>query len=90
MTSWKTTVVGILNFISITLGALTPFLAIQGAQQPIPSFRNAYISAGVSIASALVHAWISFFQTDADKLTSQNIINQTNAAADAAAAKGKK
>lgn len=86
LVNWKTTVVGILSFVSVTLAAITPFLAIQGAAQPIPSFRNAYIGAGVAIATALVRAWIAFFQKDADKITTADVAVQTQKA-DAAAVK---
>jgi hypothetical protein len=82
MTNWKSTVSGILSFIMATAGVLTAFAAAQLAANPTQNAKlYAYITGACTLASGLGKAWIGLLTTDADKLTNQDIANQTSKAA---------
>lgn len=57
--NWKSTVAGLLNLFSVTLGVISAWLA---ASQGIHVAAD--ITAGIALASQLCNAWIHFLMTD--------------------------
>lgn len=85
MTSWKSTVSGILSFVMATTGVLTAFAAAQAVANPAQSKLYLGIVTGCTLASGLGKAWIGLLSKDADKITSPDIIKANAAAANSPA-----
>ena len=82
MTSWKSTVSGLLSFLISTSAVLTAFAAAQLAANPTANAKlYAYITAGCTLASGLGKAWIGLITKDADKVTSTDVAAANVAAA---------
>lgn len=74
MTSWKSTVSGVLSFVVATTATLTAFAAAQAAANPAQSKTYAYIIAGCTLASGLGKAWIGLISKDADTVTFCDVV----------------
>lgn len=73
MSSWKSTVSGILSFIMATAGVLTSFAAAQLVADPAKGKVWVSITAGCTLASALGKSWIGLISKDAETITSSDV-----------------